>query len=174
MPKHVPPLTQFTICLPFTFLMARLFGFQLEKFWSWVCSKKYVCFDFAFLTCCLVIAIRLYVSEDLPCMGTGGICPLIQVECTSIAWCCLTFYYLKRCMMRQLDLFNTLWWCNIIIIINFLIVWRIFKYYSVLGGTSCVFISKKWRHGWALFDINYVCSFWGGRTTVGWLWYFKL
>lgn len=128
---------------------------------------KFVWFGFAFLACCLIVVIRLRVSEDLPCMGAGGVCTLVQVEHTDTAWCCLTLYYPKRCMMRQLDLFKTLWWCNTIIIINLLIVWRIFKYYSVSGGTSCVLISKRDRHGWAVFGISHVHFGVGGQEQFG-------
>lgn len=46
---------------------------------------KFVWFGFAFLACCLIVVIRLCVSEDLPCMGAGGVCPLVQVEHTDTA-----------------------------------------------------------------------------------------
>lgn len=98
---------------PLACLLRALVGWiSMEKLCSWVWSQKSVCFSFAVLVCCLIMAVRIHVSEDLSRMGAGGICPLVPVECTDTAWCDLTFYYLKCCIMRQLDLFKTLQWCN--------------------------------------------------------------
>lgn len=140
--KHVPHLTQFPIRLPFTFSIPWLVGFQWKNSGSDPVQRSPCVLVLLVWLASLIIAVRL----KIPLHRLWGYLPFHTSEVNR--YCLMLFnlvYYLRRRMMRQLDLFKALWCCNAIIIINLLIVWRIFKYYSVLGGTSCVFIPQEVR-----------------------------